>query len=155
MKIGVIADVLNKVRLSRWTSVGALLFRECRRCTLRMFVRVCGAGLRWQRDSRCSVLLRQLQARAIWTPVLAKHVCPEVYQSDVCAVCGRDRATMVHVLWECQETDPLMDTLPPRLASAVASTDCNLQREAVQLALAALERQRPNTLPPPPGGRRQ
>lgn len=95
---------------------------------------------------REAVLLRQLQARAIWTPVLAKHVCPEVYQSDVCAVCGRDRATMVHMLWECQETCTHGHS---RLASAVASTDYNLQREAVQLALAALERQRPNTLPPP------
>lgn len=89
-----------------------------------------------------AVTLRQLQTRAVWTPVVAKHVCPEVYASDVCAVCGEDRATMVHMLWKCKVEDGVTDALPPRLASAVASVDYDAQREAVQQALEALERQR-------------
>ncbi|KAH7968449.1 hypothetical protein HPB52_008428 [Rhipicephalus sanguineus] len=53
--------------------------------------------LQWYRTSRIkyppphrdltrneATTLRQLQARAIWTPVLAKHICPEIYHTDTC-----------------------------------------------------------------------
>lgn len=95
-----------------------------------------------------ATMLRQLQTRAMWTPVVAKHVCPDLYTSDVCAVCGADRATMAHMLWNCAVEDSATDMLPPRLASAVTHTDLNAQREAVQLALVALKRQQPTALPP-------
>lgn len=75
-------------------------------------------------------------------------MCPEVYASDVCAVCGEDRATMVHMLWNCKVEDGVTDALPPRLASAVASVDYDAQREAIQQALEALERQQPTALSP-------
>ncbi|KAL1467134.1 hypothetical protein MTO96_042363 [Rhipicephalus appendiculatus] len=32
---------------------------------------------------------RQLQARAIWTPVWARHVCPEIYHTDTCQRCKK------------------------------------------------------------------
>lgn len=104
---------------------------------------------------REAVLVRQLQVRAIWTPVFAKHVCPELFQTDKCVVCGDGRATMQHMLWDCQQTDSTTaDPLPPRLESAVTSADYELQKMAAQLALAAIDRQRPNLSPPPQGGRR-
>lgn len=97
---------------------------------------------------REAVTLRQLQTCAMWTPVIAKHVCPDVYPSDVCAVCRKDRATMAHILWNCKVNDGSTETLPPHLADAVASKDYDVQYRAVQQVLEALERQRPKALSP-------
>lgn len=97
---------------------------------------------------REAVTLRQLQTCAMWTPVIAKHVCPDVYPSDVCAVCRKDRATMAHILWNCKANDGATETLPPHLADAVASKDYDVQYRAVQQVLEALERQRPKALSP-------
>lgn len=101
--------------------------------------------------------MRQLQVRAIWTPVFAKHVCPELYQSDACVLYGGEGATMQHMLWGCgqqprQETTNTdeVTVLPPRIECAIMSADCGLQKMAVQLALAAIESQRPKPTPPSP-----
>lgn len=86
--------------------------------------------------------LRQRQARAVWIPVVAKHVCPEVYASDVCAVRGKGQATMAHILWNCKVSEGTTDALPPSLEKAVSKVDYDGQRQAVQQTLVALERQR-------------
>ncbi|KAL1455840.1 hypothetical protein MTO96_027735 [Rhipicephalus appendiculatus] len=49
---------------------------------------------------------RQLQARAIWTPVWAKHVCPEIDHTDTCQRCKKAWATQSHILWECSPPAP-------------------------------------------------
>ncbi|KAH7954201.1 hypothetical protein HPB49_016431 [Dermacentor silvarum] len=65
-----------------------------------------GDVLQWYRTSRRlyppphrdlqgseAATLRQLQVQAIWTPVWAKHVYPEVYTTDTCQHCKKARAT--------------------------------------------------------------
>ncbi|KAH9381103.1 hypothetical protein HPB48_010775 [Haemaphysalis longicornis] len=104
---------------------------------------------------REGVLVRQLQTRAIWTPVFAKHVVPRtISNGHVCAV--------LHMPWGCHQS-PLADEadpLPPRVKRAATSGTYEHQKMAAELALAAIERQRPENrlLPTPPqgaGGRRQ
>ncbi|KAH7987041.1 hypothetical protein HPB52_024559 [Rhipicephalus sanguineus] len=73
-----------------------------------------GDVLQWYRTSRRlyppphrdlqrseAATLRQLQVQAIWTPVWAKRVCPEVYTTDICQHCKKARATQRHLLWNC------------------------------------------------------
>ncbi|XP_077553170.1 uncharacterized protein LOC144167913 [Haemaphysalis longicornis] len=69
---------------------------------------------------REAVTLRQLQTCAMWDPVIAKHVFPDVYPSDMCAVCRKDRATMAHTLWNCKVNHGATETLLPHLSDAVA-----------------------------------
>lgn len=88
-----------------------------------------------------AVLFRQLQVRATWTPVWAKHVHPELQPSDVCVLCSASRATMAHMLWTCAVTPDPTDVLPPHLARAVGKEDLDSQRGAVQFALEALQSQ--------------
>lgn len=45
-----------------------------------------------------TVLLRQLQVRCVLTPALARHICPDMYTSDVCSVCESAIATLEHIL---------------------------------------------------------
>lgn len=93
-----------------------------------------------------AVLYRQLQTDSILTPVLARHVCPEVYESDICRLCERERATTAHLLWNCQlrpREASETTTLPPQYNAAKKSKDYNTQLQAVQQVAAALERQRP------------
>lgn len=49
-----------------------------------------------------AVIYRQLQTGSLLTQVLAKHMCPEVYKSDVCRLCAKERATAAHILWNCE-----------------------------------------------------
>lgn len=101
------------------------------------------------------MLFRQLQTGSLPTPVLMKYVYPQVYVSDVCRVCQRERATLTHILWDCTkfpDEASTSTTIPPRLAAAAKCYDQEIQTWAVQQVLAALERQRPSetagTLPP-------
>ncbi|XP_072145050.1 uncharacterized protein [Dermacentor andersoni] len=93
-----------------------------------------------------AVLYRQLQTGSLLTPVLAKHVCPSVYASDVCRLCAKERATAAHILWDCrinpQEASE-KTTIPPQLEAATKIYDQDTQLKAVQQVSAALERQRP------------
>lgn len=93
-----------------------------------------------------AVLLRQLQTQSVITPALARHVCPDVYASDVCSVCGQHRATLAHILWDCAvhpvEAADLYGRLPDTITSAVYSTDLDAQTLAVQQLEAALARQK-------------
>lgn len=95
-----------------------------------------------------SVTFRQLQTNSLLTPVLAKHMCPEVYVSDNCVLCKKERATAAHILWNC-EVNPskanAATVIPPQFMDAARSKDYNIQFLAVQQVLAALERQRPES----------
>lgn len=112
--------------------------------------------LEWYRDNRRryppphqeltrkeATVLRQLQAGAIWTPVVAKHICPEVYPTDTCAECKTARATMTHLLWACQAPEDTTAKMPPHLVAAATSNDLYDQRGAVQHVLGILARQQP------------
>lgn len=92
-------------------------------------------------------LYRQLQTGSLLTPVLAKHVCPSVYASDVCRLCAKERATAAHILWDCRVNPREASektNLPPQLEAATRSYDQGTQLKAVQQVSAALERQRPS-----------
>lgn len=91
--------------------------------------------------------LRQLQARAIWTPVWAKHVCPEIYHTDTCQRCKKARATQSHILWECSPPAPNTqdNELPDEICSKLISTELGNQRAVVQHVLELLDRQKPGT----------
>ncbi|KAG0436234.1 hypothetical protein HPB47_018065 [Ixodes persulcatus] len=94
-----------------------------------------------------AVLYRQLQTGSLLTPVLAKHVCPSVYASDVCRLCTKERATAAHILWDCSVNPREASektTIPPQLEAATRSYDQETQLKAVQQVSAALERQRPS-----------
>ncbi|KAH9368510.1 hypothetical protein HPB48_007251 [Haemaphysalis longicornis] len=74
---------------------------------------------------------------------------PELYPTDECALCGSARATMQHMLWGCLNQPPTTtteeddDPLSPSVRDAVTSVNYELQKMAAELALAAIERQRP------------
>ncbi|XP_077548775.1 uncharacterized protein LOC144162169 [Haemaphysalis longicornis] len=93
-----------------------------------------------------AVVLRQLQTNSVITPVLAKHLWPEVYVTDVCRLCGKERATLAHILKDCISANNAnnADVLPPHIEEAKRSNDYGVQRKAVQQILAAVERQRPD-----------
>ncbi|KAG0410654.1 hypothetical protein HPB47_012233 [Ixodes persulcatus] len=94
-----------------------------------------------------AVLYRQLQTGSLLTPVLAKHVCPSVYASDVCRLCAKERATAAHILWDCSVNPreaSKKTTIPPQLEAATRGYDHETQLKAVQHVSAALERQRPS-----------
>ncbi|KAH7946224.1 hypothetical protein HPB49_021585 [Dermacentor silvarum] len=119
-----------------------------------------GEVLQWYRASRNkyppphrdltrkeATTFRQLQARAIWTPVWAKHVCPEIYHTDTCQRCKKARATQSHILWECSPPAPNTQDIemPDKIGNKVTSTDLETQRAVVQHVLELLERQKPET----------
>ncbi|XP_042142178.1 uncharacterized protein LOC121833141 [Ixodes scapularis] len=93
-----------------------------------------------------AVVFRQLQTNSVITPVLAKHMWPEVYVTDLCRLCGKERATLAHILedCECANADNSADVLPPLMEEAKRSEDYDVQHTAVQQILAALEKQRPD-----------
>lgn len=95
-----------------------------------------------------AALLRQLQGGATWTPVWAVHVTSEQFVTDQCAVCGAARATMTHMMWECNDADAETNILPPHLARGVRETDKDAQKAAAQFALAAITRQQSRSAPP-------
>lgn len=79
---------------------------------------------------------------SLLTPVLAKHVCPSVYKSDMCRLCAKERATAAHILWDCR-TRPRkaneITMIPPQLEAATSCYDPDIQLQAVQQVSAALE----------------
>ncbi|KAG0409856.1 hypothetical protein HPB47_013033, partial [Ixodes persulcatus] len=93
-----------------------------------------------------AVVFRQLQTRCMFTPVIGKHILPDLFQDDVCKLCKRDRATLAHIAWDgtkrrreaSQEAD-----LPPELKDATESDHYEVQLQAVQQIAALLERQSP------------
>lgn len=73
-----------------------------------------GGVLRWHRDQRRTfppphrelsraeaTKFRQLQTETVLTPALARHVCPELYESATCSVCELETATLAHIMWGC------------------------------------------------------
>lgn len=120
-----------------------------------------GEVLQWYRTNRCrfppphkdlqrkeAATLRQLQVQAIWTPVWAKHVCPEAYPTDVCQHCKKARATQRHLLWDCAPPPGNQgEEMPPAISSKIISRESGNQRDAVQRVLGILERQRPKAAP--------
>lgn len=103
---------------------------------------------RWE-----AVRLRQLQTETVLTPSLARHVCPELYVSEMCSVCASARATLAHILWGCDADSADGPVLPPQVEQRVGSTDPEDQRRAVrQLEVAlALQRRKGDTLSNPSG----
>ncbi|KAH7965439.1 hypothetical protein HPB49_007680 [Dermacentor silvarum] len=66
--------------------------------------------------------LRQLQVQAIWTPVWAKHVCPEVYTTDICQHCKKAHATQRHLLWDCAPAPGNQEeAMPTAISSKIIS----------------------------------
>lgn len=93
-----------------------------------------------------AVVFRQMQTGSLLTPVIMKHVCPEQYEDDTCKVCQSARATAAHLQWDCTARPSEAATatmIPPWFEAAARSNDKNDQLQAVQLILAALERQKP------------
>ncbi|KAH9367880.1 hypothetical protein HPB48_017307 [Haemaphysalis longicornis] len=95
-----------------------------------------------------AVLLRQLQVGARWTPVWAVLVTPEQFITDQCAVCRAARATMTHIMWECNDAIAETNILTPHLARAVRKTDKDAQKAAAQFALQEITRQQSRPAPP-------
>lgn len=87
--------------------------------------------------------------------MLAKHVCPSVYTSDVCRLCAKERATAAHILWDCginpREASE-KTTIPPQLEAATRIYDQETQLKAVQQVSAALGRQQPSETKDKGGG---
>ncbi|KAH7946746.1 hypothetical protein HPB52_003969 [Rhipicephalus sanguineus] len=119
-----------------------------------------GEVLQWYRTSRIkyppphrdltrneATTLGQLQARAIWTPVLAKHICPEIYHTDKCQRCGRARATQNHILWECLPPPPNTQNgqIPEEIDKKITSEEYGTQRDTVRHVLELLDLQKPGT----------
>ncbi|KAG0421011.1 hypothetical protein HPB47_003089 [Ixodes persulcatus] len=48
-----------------------------------------------------AVVFRQLQTEHMVTPVMGKHIMPEVYKDDTCKLCKSTRATLYHIAWNC------------------------------------------------------
>lgn len=92
-----------------------------------------------------AVRFRQLQTNSVLTPALARYVCPEVFDSEQCSVCGRATATLTHILWDC--TTDLCPPgshpggLPTDVVRAMQSRDYEVQLQVVQRVEAALARQ--------------
>ncbi|KAH7984770.1 hypothetical protein HPB52_023889 [Rhipicephalus sanguineus] len=121
-----------------------------------------GDVLQWYRTSRRlyppphrdlqrseAATLRQLQVQAIWTPVWAKHVCPEVYTTYICQHCKKARATQRHLLWDCAPPPGNQEeAMPTAISSKIISREPGKQRDVVQHVLSILERQRPKAAPP-------
>ncbi|XP_075738502.1 uncharacterized protein LOC142783795 isoform X1 [Rhipicephalus microplus] len=101
------------------------------------------------RDLQCreAATLRQLQVQATWTPVWAKHVCTEVYTTDVCQHCKKARATQRH-LWDCAAPPGNQEVMPTAISSKIISREPGNQKDVVQHVLSILERQWPKAAPP-------
>ncbi|KAH6920670.1 hypothetical protein HPB50_028342 [Hyalomma asiaticum] len=119
-----------------------------------------GEVLQWYRASRNkyppphrdltrkeATTFRQLQARAIWTPVWAKHVCQEIYHTDTCQRCKKARATQSHILWERSPPAPNTQDIEmlDKIGNKITSTDLETQRAVFQHVLELLDRQKPET----------
>ncbi|KAH7932489.1 hypothetical protein HPB52_024498 [Rhipicephalus sanguineus] len=100
-----------------------------------------GEVLQWYTTSRIKY------PRAIWTPVLAKHICPEIYHTDTCQRCGRARATQNHILWECLPPTPNTQNgqIPEEIDKKITSEEYETQRDTVRHVLELLYLQKPGT----------
>ncbi|KAH6921742.1 hypothetical protein HPB50_004485 [Hyalomma asiaticum] len=121
-----------------------------------------GDVLQWYRTSRRlyppphrdlqrseAATLRQLQVQAIWSPVWAKHVCPEVYTTDICQHCKKARVTQRHLLWD--SAPPLgnqEEAMQTAISTKIISREPGNQRDLVQHVLSILASQRPKAAPP-------
>ncbi|KAH9380008.1 hypothetical protein HPB48_006174 [Haemaphysalis longicornis] len=116
-----------------------------------------GDILRWYRHNRQrllaphpqltrreGVLYRQLQTDSILTPVLARYICPTLYNTDRCIICKTAAATTAHILNDCTrlQTQSEAQELPPKAREAITSSDYNTQLQAVRQVEEALTRQR-------------
>ncbi|KAH9381219.1 hypothetical protein HPB48_019858 [Haemaphysalis longicornis] len=75
------------------------------------------------------------------------YVCPEVYATDIFRLCQEARATLVHLLWNCQPPTSTTTTFPPQLEAAMRSEDYETQVRATTLLNNALDQQRPARRP--------
>ncbi|KAH9373729.1 hypothetical protein HPB48_018626 [Haemaphysalis longicornis] len=91
-----------------------------------------------------AVLYRQLQTHSVLTPALARYVCPEVYETDICHLCQDQRVTLAHILWQCNNA-ATGTTLPQEIEGAKCSANLDTQLQAVNTIIAALELQRPSS----------
>lgn len=93
---------------------------------------------------REATTLRQLQTEQMWTPVIGKHVFPQLYKDDTCKLCREERATLYHIMWDCtkrpQEARESKE-LPPEIQAAIVSKDYETQLQVIRLATELLERQ--------------
>lgn len=90
------------------------------------------------------MLYRQLQTDSILTPVLARYICPTLYNTDRCIICKTAPATTAHILNDCThlQTHSEAQELPPKVREAITSSDYNTQLQAVRQVEEALTRQR-------------
>lgn len=90
------------------------------------------------------VHLRQLQTGSVLTPALAHHVCPGLYPSNMCSVCGVVIADLPHVLWGCDEHERRGHprTIPEWVTLGLVAKDFASQSAVTQLLATALGTQR-------------
>lgn len=89
-------------------------------------------------------IFRQLQTNSLLTPVIMRHISPELYPDDTCVLCNNARATAAHLLWDCEVRPVEASTrtdLPPWYQDVTRSYSKEDQLSAVQQILSALERQ--------------
>lgn len=91
-----------------------------------------------------AVLFRQLQVMCVYTPVLGRHVDPGNFESDLCRVCKDSRATLQHIVWDCEqrghEASGTQDW-PEDFKDGVMCVDLEGQRGFVQRTRRLLHRQ--------------
>ncbi|KAH9377858.1 hypothetical protein HPB48_014660 [Haemaphysalis longicornis] len=73
-----------------------------------------------------AVLYRQLQTHSVLTPAFARYVCPEMYETDICRLCKDQRATLAHILWQCNNA-ATVTTLPQEIEDAKCSANLDTQ----------------------------
>lgn len=92
-----------------------------------------------------AVLYRQLQTNSVLTPVLARHVCPDIYENVLCSMCKRTNATLAHLMWGCErhliEADDAR-RMPEDTTLAMNSSEHEIQIRTIQRLEAALAGQK-------------
>ncbi|KAG0443827.1 hypothetical protein HPB47_014483 [Ixodes persulcatus] len=77
-----------------------------------------------------AVVFRHLQTEHMVTPVMVKHMMPEVYKDDTCKLCKSTRATLYHIAWDCtrRPTESSQEKcLPPEIKTAIQAKDYDQQ----------------------------
>ncbi|KAG0437325.1 hypothetical protein HPB47_017499 [Ixodes persulcatus] len=77
-----------------------------------------------------AVVFRQLQTEHMVTPVMGKHIMPEVYKDDSCKLRRSTRATLYHIAWDCtrRPTEASREKcLPPEIKTAIQAEDYDQQ----------------------------
>ncbi|KAG0434355.1 hypothetical protein HPB47_019163 [Ixodes persulcatus] len=73
-----------------------------------------------------AVVFRQLPTEHMVTPVMSKHIMPEVYKHDTCKLCKSTRATLYQIAWDCtrRPTEASQEKcLPPEIKTAIQAED--------------------------------